>query len=233
VLDYVYKDFASVRKRLGQEDIKRLDRHETTLRDIESRLQNPGVIGASCVQPVLGETLDFRKVENAPALGKLQMDLMVMALACDLTRVVSLMWTNSVGQMSFPWLGINDRQHDLSHESDTNADARDKLVRMNTWYAQQFKYLLDKLATTPEGDGFLIDNTIVLWGNELGVGNSHTRNNVPFLLAGGPIKTGQFLTYDKRPHNDLLLTICHAFGIERATFGDERFNTGPISELLL
>ncbi len=232
VLDYVYRDFTAVKNRVSSEERQRIELHETTLRDIERRLQNPGTIGVTCRAPDRPEKLDVRSHDNAPALGKLQMDLMVMALACDLTRVASLMWTNSVGQLSFPWLGINDRQHDLSHEGDSNLIARDKLVKMNTWYSQQFKYLLDRLAETPEGDGFLIDNTLVLWGNELGVGNSHTRNNVPFLLAGGPIRKGQFLTFDKRPHNDLLLSVCHALGLSRSTFGDVRFNTGPISEIL-
>ncbi len=68
---------------------------------------------------------------------------------------------------------------------------------------------------------------------QVGGSNSHTRNDVPFLLAGGPIRKGQFLKFDKRPHNDLLLSICHALGLERSTFGDPRFNTGPISEILL
>ena len=77
--------------------------HETTLRDIETRLQNPGTLGATVsVARRSARTLDPRQNDNAPALGKLQMDLMVMALACDLTRVASLMWTNSVGQLSFP-----------------------------------------------------------------------------------------------------------------------------------
>jgi hypothetical protein len=181
--------------------------------------------------------LDARKNDNAPALGKLQMDLMVMALACDLTRVASLMWTNSVGQMSFPWIGITDRQHDLSHNGDSDTVSKDKLIKMNTWYSEQFAYLLTRLNDVKEGAGTLLDNTLVLWGNELGKGNSHTRDNIPFVLAGGAggaVKTGQYLVADKRPHNDLLLAVCHAMGMTGlTTFGDSRFCTGVLREVLV
>jgi hypothetical protein len=158
----------------------------------------------------------------------------VMALACDLTRVGSIMWTNSVGNITYPWLGINDRHHDLSHEPDSNADAQEKLVRINTWYAEQLAYLLSRLSAVPEGDGTLLDNTLVVWGNELGRGNSHTRDDIPFLLAGkagGSVRTGQYLKFDKRPHNDLLTSMCRAVGLDNQSFGDARFNTGPIMEI--
>lgn len=237
MLDFVHRDFSALRGELGSAERAKLDQHETMLRELEARLDNPGAIGATCQAPGAPATLDARANDNAPALGKLQMDLAVAALACDLTRVVSLQWTHSVGQMSFPWLGISDRQHDLSHEGDGSAEAKEKLIKMNHWYAQQFAYLLGALAAVPEGTGgSLLDNTLVLWGNELGKGNSHTRNDIPFLLAGkagGAVRSGQLLTFKDRPHNDLLLTVCRAFGIQQTTFGDTRFNTGAISELLV
>jgi len=234
VLDFVHRDFGSVRTRVGAEARDKLTQHEDNLRDIEKRLDSPSSLGSTCSVPILGTKLEARANANAPALGKLQIDLLVMALACDLTRVGSLMWTNSVGQMSFPWLGISDRQHDLSHEGNGNADAQSKLVRINTWYAEQFAYLLQKLESVKEGDGTMLDNTLVVWGNELGVGNSHTRDNIPFLLAGkagGSVRTGQYLNFTTRPHNDLLTSICQAMGLPNTSFGDARFNTGAIREL--
>jgi hypothetical protein len=238
MLDFVYKDFNALRGELGSEERAKLTQHETMLRELETRLDNPGALGATCKVPGAPATLDARANANAPALGKLQMDLAVNALACDLTRVVSLQWTQSVGQLSFPWLGITDRQHDLSHEGDSNADAKEKLIKMNTWYAEQFAYLLAALKAVPEGPngGSLLDNTLVLWGNELGKGNSHTRNDIPFVMAGkagGTVRTGQLLTFKDRPHNDLLLTLCRALGLNQSSFGDARFNSGPISELLV
>lgn len=234
VLDFVHRDFAGTRARLGREAREKLDAHEASLRELEKSLDNPASLGATCSVPTLGSTLDARVTANAPALGKLHIDLLVMALACDLTRVASLMWTNSVGQLSFPWLGISDRQHDLSHEGDSNTDAQSKLVRMNTWYAEQFAYLVQKLKSVKEGSGTMLDNTLIVWGNELGVGNSHTRDNIPFLLAGragGSVRTGQYLSFGTRPHNDLLTSVCQAMGLSTQSFGDARFNTGPIGEL--
>ena len=236
VLDFVHQDFQALRPALDAAERQKLELHETTLREIEQRLDNPGGLGATCKAPGMPATLDARANANAPALGKLQIDLMVTALACDLTRVASLQWTHSVGQLSFPWLGITDRQHDLSHEGDSNAEAKEKLVKMKEWYAQQLAYLLERLASVPEGSGTMLDNTLIVWGNELGKGNSHTRKDIPFVLAGkagGAIRTGQLLTFKDRPHNDLLLTVCRAMGVSMDKFGDARWNTGPIAELLV
>lgn len=236
VLDFVYKDFASLSSRLSRVDQQKLDLHQTTLREIERRLESAGNLGASCTIPGQPQNLDFRSSANADTVGHLHMDLMAMALACDITRVGSMQWTRSVGQLSFPFIGINDRHHDLSHEGDGNADAKEKLIEINRWYAEQLAYFLGRLAAIPEGDGTVLDNTLVLWGNELGKGNSHTPRDIPFVLAGGAggaLRTGRALRFTDRPHNDLLTTVCQAMGLEQTSFGDARFNTGALSELLV
>lgn len=236
VLDFVHQDFTALRPALGAEDRRTLELHETTLREIEQRLDNPGTLGATCTVPGAPQTLDAKVVANVPAIAKLQIDMLVTALACDLTRVGSLQFTNSVGNMSFPWIGLSDRQHDLSHEGDSNADAKEKLIKMNTWYATQYAYLLERLAAVPEGNGTMLDNTLVVWGNELGKGNSHTRNDIPFVLAGkagGAVRTGQLLTFGDRAHNDMLLTIARAMGLTIDAFGDPRWNKGVIADLLV
>lgn len=235
VLDFVQEDFSRLRANLGRADRDVLDSHAEAVRDIERRLDSPGAVGAACAAPTMGERLDKDATENYPAVGRLQMDLLVMAMACDLTRVGTLQWSRSVGGVPSPWLGIEDRHHDLSHEGDGNSDAKEKLVRINTWYAEQYAYLLGRLASIPEGEGSMLDNTLVLWGNELGKGNSHTRNDIPFVLGGnvdGHFSTGRFLRFEARPHNDLLTTVAQAYGVEDETFGAPEFNTGPISELL-
>ena len=201
---------------------------------LERRLETAGSLGAACEAPTMGARIDHDATENYPQVLQLQMDQAVMAMACDLTRVVSLQWSNSVGQVASPWLGIDDRHHDLSHEGDSNTSAIDKLTRINRWYAEQFAYLLDKLKSIPEGDGTMLDNTCVLWCNELGRGNSHTRNDLPIVMAGsagGYFRTGRYLSYDEKAHNDLLLTLAHAYGSDRSTFGMAEYNTGPMTEL--
>ena len=85
------------------------------------------------------------------------------------------------------WLEIEEGHHALSHEPDSNEEVQEKLTRINTWYCEQLAYLAGRLADTPEpgGDGSLLDNTLIVWTNELGKGNSHTLNDIPFVLVGG------------------------------------------------
>ena len=140
------------------------------------------------------------------------------------------------------WEGITEGHHALSHEGDDNADAQDKLTRINIWYANQFAYLVNKLKSIPEGDGTLLDNTVVLRTNELGKGNSHTRNDIPYVLAGscgGYFNTGRYVFYrdsliadDGPAHNNMLLSLCAAMDVPTSTFGLPEFCDGPLPELV-
>jgi hypothetical protein len=163
-------------------------------------------------------------------------DLAVLALACDTTRVVGLQWSKSVSNTQFAWLDIPEGHHDLSHESNDNADAIAKITKINRWYAERFAYLLQKMSAIPEGDGTLLDNCVVLWCNELGRGNSHTRKVIQWVLAGGgggSLKTGRYLQYpEATPHNKLHVSLCNAFGIQTDTFGNPDFGTGQLPGLL-
>jgi hypothetical protein len=234
VVDFVNEDFAQIRAELGGSDLARFEAHIEAVRDIERRLAAPETVAATCDAPMIGSRLDHEATANVPEIADLQMDLAAMAMACDLTRVVSFQWTKSVGQLSFPWLGISDQHHGLSHDGDGNAASIDKLTRINRWFASQLASLATKLDAIPEGDGTVLDNTCILWVNELGRGNSHTRQNVPIVMvggAGGSIRTGRFLEVD-RPHNDLLLTLAQAYGVGIDSFGDSRFCTGALGALL-
>lgn len=237
VLDAVAGDFTRMTNALSVADKVKVQTYADNLRDIEKRLDAGGLLGGACKVPTKPATIDLNNNDNYPAIGKMQMDLLVMALACDLTRVGSIMWSNSVGQKVHTWQGISDAHHDLSHEGDSNADAQAKLVKINTWYAQQFAYLIDAMKKIPEGSGTMFDNTVIVWGNELGVGNSHTRRDIPFILAGsagGYFKTGRHLKYaDGTRHNDLLVSICQAMGLsDVTTFGNPAYSSGkPLAKL--
>lgn len=235
VLDSVISDYEALNKRVGADDRKKLDNHLTAIREIEKRLDAGGQLGGACQLPDLGgEVNNIYANENFPAMGKLQMDLLVMSLACDLTRVASIQWSTSVSNKVFSWLGIPDGHHDLSHNGDTDAVSQEKITKINTWYAEQFAYLVNALKQVPEGAGTMLDNTVIMWCNELGVGNSHTRRDMPFVLAGscgGYFKTGRFLQYDTEHHNNLLLSLCHAMDVNLPTFGNPAYCTGPLSKL--
>ena len=235
VVDFANTDFERIRSRLGRADLDRFQSHIEGVAEIERRLSTSGGLGAACEAPMIGDRMDPRATDNYPLVGQLQMDMLSMAFACDLTRVGSIQWTQSVGQASYPWLGFTDRHHDLSHEGDSNTSALEKITNINRWYSEQLAYLCDRLDAIPEGDGTLLDNTCILWINELGRGNSHTRNDIPMVLAGGAggyLRTGRFLSYDRKSHCDLLTTLGQAFGLDIGSFGDPAHNTGPMTELV-
>jgi hypothetical protein len=147
-----------------------------------------------------------------------------------------MMWANADSWQYFPWIGVNEEHHELSHAGPNDAAAMEKLVKINRWHSEQMLYLLDGLAAGIESDGSkVLDNTIVLWGNELGLGNTHTYMNIPWVIAGGAggyFKMGRYLQYKDQPHNNLLLSMAHAMGMEDLkTFGDPTLSTGPLPGL--
>jgi hypothetical protein len=146
--------------------------------------------------------------------------------------VATLQYTKSVGQARMRWLGIEESHHELSHHPDSNTASQEKLTRINTWFCQELAYLVRKLDQTPEpgGQGSLLDNTLIMWGNELGKGNSHTLDNIPFVLVGNGMdfRMGRSLKYGKLPHNRLLLALAHAVGHRIDTFGKPELCSGGV-----
>ena len=124
---------------------------------------------------------------NMPRTTRMQIDLMVNKL-CGQTCAgwPLLQFTNSVGDVRMRWLGITEGHHELSHKGDNEAPAQEHLTSSNRWYCEHFAYLARKLAETPEpgGQGALLVNTLVVWTNELGKGNSHTLDNIPCVMVG-------------------------------------------------
>jgi hypothetical protein len=234
VLDDLQQDLKRVRSRVGTQDRQILDEHATFVRDMEQQLKaNKADVGHTV--PVLEPGVN-RDNDKIPQISKLQIDLMVNSFAADYARVATLQYTNSVGQAKFRWLGIEEGQHDLSHEPDSNAEAQTKLTKINHWYCEQLAYLAKRLAETPEpgGGGSLLDNTLIIWTNELGKGNSHTLDNIPFVLVGGGLnfKMGRALQYSRVPHNRLLLSLAHGFGHRINRFGNPDFCAdGPLNNL--
>ncbi len=161
---------------------------------------------------------------------------MVMAMACDLTRVGSLMWSRATSTQTFPFLGITSKHHDLSHEGNSNGPAIDKITTVNNFYAGEMAYLLQRLSEVPEGDGSMLDNTVVLWGNELGRGNNHSRHPIPLVMAGGSqgyFRMGRNLDYGDVQHNRLLVSLCNYMGLEdQETFGNLDDDSGPLPNLV-
>jgi hypothetical protein len=244
VLDFLTHELTGVRGFVDVDDRARLDAHLESVRDIERRLATPGPTGggpapAACQKPGVAERIDLAAPANLPAVGRLQMDLAASALACDLTRVITLQWTHAESNQSFPFLGITGQHHAISHAGDGDALAQESLTKINVWFAEQLAYLLERLAGYREGAGTLLDNTVVLWANEVGKGNNHAHRDLPFLLAGGGggrLRTGRFVDYlaaggRGQPHNNLLVSLANVMGLPDTRFGDPAHCTGPLPNL--
>jgi len=238
ILDLVKGEYAALTPRLDAFDRHKLEAHLDAIREVEKRLQTDvSGVSESCILP--GEPVypDHLDPANFESVGQIQMDLIVAALQCDLTRVASLQFAESVSGHVFTNLGLNQGHHDLSHEGDSNEDAQEKLTLINRHYAAQMAYLVRRLGETPEGDGSLLDSTVVVWVNELGKGNSHSRDEVPYVLAGscgGYFQTGRYERFlTTTPHNDFLLTLQRAMGLSGDRFGDLRFASEPASNDVL
>lgn len=249
VLDVVSGELDALRGSLPAADRVKMEAHLDAVRSLGHSLATGAgaAAAASCRVPELGGPLDPWRNDNIPALAKAQTDLVVMALACDLTRVATLQFGRAGAGHRFNWLGrefAKDPQvgptcqakglHALAHR-DTDPASREKLVRIHAWYAEQLAYLLDRLAAVREGDKTLLDGTLVVWLNELGTGGDHSHERTPWVLASGAgsqWKTGRLVSFPGEAHNRLLLSISHAMGVPVETFGDPDYcKAGPLTGL--
>jgi hypothetical protein len=238
VLDVVADDYQTLRGRLGSEDREKVENHLLSIDAIRERLGKAVVEFDGTCQPLeLGPPIDVHKVENIPFIGGLQMDLLAMALACDITRVATLMWTNSGSGavLSFINPEIKEGHHGIAHKGDEDTIKVQQNTQINTWYASQLASLIDRLKAIPEGDGTVFDNTVILWTNEQSRGNNHDRRDMPYVLAGsasGFFKTGRYVEFPKKTgHNHLLVSLLNAMDIDADEFGDPEFGKGPLTGL--
>ncbi len=233
ILDFVQGDFARLEPRLGVSDRQKLDAHLSQVRELETRLQKP-VVGptASCdTSHGLASAGDPLDVVNFPATGKNHMDLLVLALKCDVTRVASLQWSWARSNIVHAWAGASQGHHDMSHFGSTP-----QLTAVNNWYAQQLAYLGQALLATPDVDGkSVLDNTVIYWASEVGWAYTHSFKNLrAFLLGscGGALKTGVHLDVGGVPHQGLLVTLLKAMGLTDNQFGNPKYGTGPLPGVL-
>jgi hypothetical protein len=230
ILDDVQDDLRKVGEKVSAEDRRLLEEHSSFVRAMEQELKSTRADVGHAVPEL--EPGVKKQNDNIPRVGKMQIDLMVNSFAADFARVATLRFTNSVGNARMRWLKIEDGQHELSHKPDSDKDAQDKLTRINQWYCEQMAYLARRLAETPEpgGPGSLLDNTLLMWTNELGKGNSHTLDDIPFVLVGNGLdfRMGRSVRYRKLPHNRLLMALAHGMGHRIARFGNPNFCGGGV-----
>src|SRR3954468_11868598 len=185
VLDDLTEDFKKVESMVSAEDRQLLKEHTTFVREMEQELKADSSRDMGHAVPKLDPGIKEEN-DNLPRLCKLQTELLVSSFAADFARVATFQITNSVGDARFHWLGINEGHHQLSHEPDTNEEAQKKLTNINKWYCEQLAYMAKRLGETPETGGTctMPEKTTIVWRKELGKGNSHTLDNIPFVLVG-------------------------------------------------
>jgi hypothetical protein len=241
VLDAVKDSYTSLLPSVSTEDKVKLEAHLAAIRDIEKRLvSTPADTGSSVVtlgcEPGTSQTIAYRTNDNFPAVGKLQLDMLAQAIACDQTRVATIQFSRESADPVFTWLGQNRGHHSISHDSDGNATSVQQLIAINKWHAEQFAYLLAKLDSMQEGSGTVLDNSLVLWVNGLAKGNVHSHSPQPIVLAGGAggkIATGRFLSFpNTNTTNEFYVACLNALDIPATSFGNAAYAKGPLAGLV-
>ncbi len=238
VIDNALNEVNQLKARLGTIEREKLDYHLESLRTLERRLST-GDSGATCDTSGFNQqgfmvTSDaygneYMNHANAPIVGALQTDIAVRALACNLTRVVTLKWAYPVTPLAVPESGSSKPCHQASHDFDSHFDL------IKAWFVDRFAILIEQLATYPDGNGTLLDNTVLFLCSELGHSSWHNHVNMPFVLAGGRaggIQTGRYLTYNNAAHNKILVSIAQFMGVPINQFGNTDDTPGELPGLM-
>ncbi len=235
ILDVVREDVDDVARRLGSEHREGFCAHLNAISELSSTL---GATGAACEVPMIGDRFDHSDERNVELTMEAQRRLLAMALRCDLTRVAIFQLTKGDERWSSLGMNLDGGWHAYIHEN-SHSDRNARQTTISRFFAEQYAALLGELASVPEGDGTLLDNCAVVWMHEQAKTSTHQRTDVPYVLAGrcgGALRPRGLVDLRSgdsgRANNDLLVTLFHAMGDDRSTFGDPAFNTGPISQLL-
>lgn len=241
ILDTAAEELSTLRTQLDARDADRLGRHLEALREVEARLQRSlegAPPAASCADPAIDvgvgdDTSRLADPDRFPELMRSQIDVMVTAMACELSRVGVLqasVHTSELIMSRFPGTELYDPGFDMrSHQASHYGASHDfehrefrEFVRQRSWFVEQFAYLLESLRSRPEGDGTMLDHSTVLLCTEVSDGNTHSHRDMPFIVAGGgggTIRGGQLLNLGDHRHGDLLGALGRTLGADYDTFG--------------
>jgi len=232
LLDHVLEDARDVRGRLSRDDRHKMEEFLDAVRAVEQRLDH----AAEGRDPPDPATLGATPPAGIPAEPQrhvaLMLDMIELAFRTDSTRVATFMFANDVSGRNFSFVeGVGGGHHELSHH-EGKAEKIEQYRRIVRWHVEQFAGLVSRLAAIPEGEGTLLDSTMLLCGSSMSDGNAHDPDNLPILLAGGgggTIRGGRHLRIDgERPLCDLHLALARRMGVAAESFGD---STAPLEGL--
>jgi hypothetical protein len=228
ILDFVREDSRDLTGKLGANDVRKLDEYFSAIRDIEMRIER-----ADKLPPI--QRPDYSVPDSIPADYaehiRLMCDLTALAFQADITRVVTFVLANEGSNRAYPFIGVPEGHHDLSHHGN-DAAKKQKIRDINRFHAQQLAYLLQKLNSIPEGDGTLLDHSMIVYGSGNSDGDRHNHDDLPIVLAGGgcgTLKTGRHIRYaNETPLNNLWVSMLNRLEIDVEQLGD---STGALPDL--
>jgi hypothetical protein len=229
ILDAVAGQIRRLQGDLGATDRTRVTEYLDTVREIERRIQlaEKQAANPNLEVPETPSGIPDDHEEHT----KLMFDLMAIAYQADITRISTFMMAREVSYRTFPKLGISEAFHPASHHQN-NPQRLEQLAKINAFHVQQVAHLLDRLKATPDGDGTLLDHSLILYGSAMSNSNVHDHAPLPVLVAGGAggkLKGGRHLSYPTgTPMSNLLVSILNKAGVEQERVGD---STGLLSDL--
>jgi hypothetical protein len=242
VLDLVMEDAKNLKSKVGQADKMKLDEYFESVRSVEKRITFDAArrageyqgdpLARKEIEKLGGRIRDYykdparlseRSIDHTEQV-RLMLDIMVLAFWTDSTRVATFMFANEVSGKNFSFLeGVSGSHHELSHH-ENNAAKLEQYKRINTWHIAQYAYMLKKMKAIKEGEGTLLDNSMVMIGSGMKDGNAHSPQNLPIVLAGkggGTIASGRHLLYEKKtPLCNLYRSMLTRMGVSTNGFGD-------------
>jgi Protein of unknown function (DUF1552) len=258
VLDAIHGDLTALQSKLGTAEKSRLDIHLQSLRDVEARatatMITPAMTGARTCDTAgfngVGLVVPpndynypqvYDRPENFTLVGQLQMDLAVLALSCNMTRVVTLMWSHAVSSTKLPGL-TTVANHDASHYgvNPTNENARQFTI-FKRYFMERLVSLVNALQRTPAAEGSVFDTTVIFLCSDISDGDLHDHRSLPFVVIGGPrtgLRGGRYLDFtgkgqggENETHAKVLVSIARAVGVPIDSFGYTALGTGPLPGL--
>jgi hypothetical protein len=222
ILDFVNEDAQRLKNRLGATDQRKLDEYLTSVRDLETRIARveKGTDGDV-------KTPDYPRPTGIPKdyaeHVRLMFDLLVLAFQGDVTRVATFMYANEGSTKSYAFIGVPEGHHDLSHHAG-DKKKHEKIQKINTFHMEHFAYFLNRLASIREGEGSVLDHSMIVYGSGISDGNRHNHDDLPILVAGkgnGTIKTGRHVVYPNHtPLNNLYLSMLDRLEVKIPGLGD-------------
>jgi hypothetical protein len=232
LLDWVTEDIASLKRKLGPADQAKVSEYLDTVREVERRIQKAEADVANSSLPA-----DLDRPLGVPAAyadhAKLMFDLQVLAMQGDITRIITFQLARETSNRTYPEIGVPDPHHPLSHHGN-DPDKIARMAKINAFHVSLFAYYLERLKATPEGNGTLLDHSVILYGSGIGNPNIHDHTNLPILVAGGAaggMKGDRHIRYQEPvPLANLHLTLLDKVGVKIDSFAD---STGKINDLFM